>query len=232
LTAQRFGADPGLGGGRLYATGDVVLRNADGLLEFLGRGDSQVKVRGFRVELEELERRAQLIPGVAQATAFVLAQGNALGLAIRPSLADTSDADLRRLLGESLPEYLLPSRIIRRDNAFPTTATGKVDRDALAASCEASAGSAAASVPQRPSTPNEATVAGIWADLLGTPVTDYEASFFEIGGHSLLAAQLVSSLREVTGVNVSMRDLLAQPTVSALAAIVDRPTSDSEKYAS
>ena len=224
-TAQRFSDELRLPGGRCYATGDLVRRNADGVLEFVGRADSQVKVRGFRVELEELERQAQLVEGVTQATAFVLPSGQLLGLAIRPSTRHScpSDAELRSRLAVALPDYLMPAAILRFDGPLPTTATGKVDRDALAA---AVGGLPVAEPPadEQPGTPQETLIAGIWAELLDQPVSDLRASFFELGGHSLLAAQLVARIREVTGVSVSMRDLLANPTISALAALIDGAT--------
>jgi amino acid adenylation domain-containing protein len=226
LTEQRFVPDRFRPGGRTYATGDMVRERRDGMLEFLGRSDGQVKVRGFRVELEEIERQSQLIPGVGQAAAFKLPGGQVLCLAVVPSasMACPADAELRARLGTALPDYQLPSKIIRCA-ALPVSSSGKVDRTALANACGAEA---MRELPRasRCADARESVIAGIWTELLGTAVEDADTSFFEAGGHSLLAARMISAVRSATGAQVSMRDLLANPTIRSLAQAVDRLLGD------
>jgi surfactin synthase thioesterase subunit/acyl carrier protein len=217
LTAERFPLLPS--GDRVYRTGDLVTVRADGLLEFAGRRDDQVKVRGFRVEPREVEQVAEDQAGVAAAAAFVLESGDALGLAVVADAGAAVDvAGLRAGCRDRLPEFMVPG-VIDVVASLPVTVNGKVDREALARE-------AAASVPvlagRGPSTPRETAVCEAWSSVLDRQVADVDANFFELGGHSLLAARAVSALRERTGVRLSMQDLLAHPTPAALAAELDR----------
>ncbi|MBI3687536.1 MAG: non-ribosomal peptide synthetase [Actinobacteria bacterium] len=221
LTALRFVRDPfSAEGGRMYRTGDVVRQRTDGALEYVGRRDDQVKVRGFRVELAELERTATRMPEVVAAAAFVVDTGDALGLAVRPATPEPDPAFVARVRAHfagSLPDYLRPSTVLVT-GTFPTLATGKVDRPALARL-------AAGVTPEPgrlPATATEALVCEVWSRLLPHPVADAEADFFDSGGHSLLAAQAVAALRRETGTRVSMQHLLANPTAAGLAAELDR----------
>jgi amino acid adenylation domain-containing protein len=212
LTAERF---PTLSSGeRVYRSGDLVTVRPDGLLDFAGRVDDQVKVRGFRVELREVEQVAEQQPGVTTAAAFVLESGDALGLAVVPAAGFAVDTgELRVRCKERLPEYMVPG-VIEVVTALPATANGKVDREVLARE-------AAVSAPvldgRGPSTPQEVAVCEAWSTVLKRTVADVDANFFELGGHSLLAARAVAELREHTGVKLSMRDLLTHPTPAALA---------------
>jgi amino acid adenylation domain-containing protein len=219
LTARRFVTDPRRPGGRMYATGDLVRRRPGGSLEFLGRADSQVKVRGFRVELAEIERRAVAEPGVAQAAAYVLPGGQSIGLAVVPDeTADyPGDAGLRDRLTAVLPGHEVPATI-RRLDTLPLNLNGKTDRAALAAN----PGPAADAIVRAPATGDALldTVTEIWEQVLRRPVASVDASFFTSGGHSLLAARMISALRRATGVTLSIREVLANPTVRACAEIV------------
>lgn len=220
LTAARFVRDPS-DGGRMYRTGDLVTRLADGTMRYRGRDDEQVKVRGFRVELAALDRAAEAINGVGHASAFLVPGADALGLAVspRPGAALPTDAELLAHLATALPAHTVPSILLRLD-MLPTTGTGKVDRRALAETASAlSAGAADTSGP--PMDERQAQIAAIWAEVLEAPVTDVDADFFAIGGHSLLAARVVSQVRSRMGASITLRTLLARPTVAALALAVD-----------
>jgi amino acid adenylation domain-containing protein len=225
LTAERFPTLPS--GERVYRTGDLVTVRPDGLLDFAGRVDDQVKVRGFRVELREVEQVAEEEPGITGAAAFVLESGDSLGLAVVPATGAAVDANaLRVRCKERLPEFMVPG-IIEVMTALPATANGKVDRELLARE-------AAVSAPvlegRGPSTPQEVAVCDAWSAVLKRRVADVDANFFELGGHSLLAARAVAELRAHTGVKLSMRDLLAHPTPAGLAGeLAQRLAGDAAK---
>lgn len=218
LTARHFVTDPQRG--RIYGTGDLVRRRTDGQLEFLGRADTQVKVRGFRVELTEIERRAAAGLGVAQAVAYLLPGGQTIGLAVVAAKGYPGDAKLRDRLAATLPAHHVPSRI-RRLEMLPLTLNGKIDRAAFA-TAHATAADDDDTDHHPPQTADAllSTVAEIWNTVLEHPVADVDADFFSSGGHSLLAARMISALRQETGVTLSMRELLGNPTIRACADLV------------
>ncbi|NBE91757.1 amino acid adenylation domain-containing protein [Nonomuraea sp. KC401] len=216
LTAERFLPDPfAADGSRLYRTGDLALERPDGLLEYRGRCDEQVKIRGFRVELSEVERVAVQTDGVRGAAAYLLAGRDALGLAVVVESEECLEA-VRTACAGRLPAAVVPAQVTAVP-ALPTTPTGKVDRAALAMMTAATATGG-----RSPSTRSERVVCDAWNDLLPQPVHDVDADFFELGGHSLLAARAVAALRRSTGVRLTVRQLLANPTVAGLAAELDR----------
>jgi amino acid adenylation domain-containing protein len=221
LTAARFVAVPGIAD-RLYRTGDLVSSRPDGQLDYLGRIDDQVKVRGFRIEPAELEKVAEELPAITTAAAFVLESGAALGLAAVAAAGHDltiGAAMLREHCRAKLPDHLVPA-VVDFVPALPATANGKVDREALSrASAERHDAAGRA-----PSTPREAEVCAAWSELLERPVTDVDADFFELGGHSLLAARAVAALRRSTGIRFSITVLLANPTPAMLARELDRRT--------
>ncbi|MET8078083.1 non-ribosomal peptide synthetase [Streptomyces sp. NPDC005303] len=214
LTARHFVTDPELG--RVYGTGDLVRRRSDGLLEFCGRNDAQVKVRGFRVELTEIERRA-IGPGVAQAVAYLLPGDRTIGLTVVTAEGYPGDGALRDRLAAALPAHQVPSGI-RRLEKLPLTPNGKTDRPALA-TAHAAADGAGPHPPQITDT-LLGTVMKVWNSVLEQSVTDADANFFASGGHSLLAAEMITTLRRETGVSLSMRDLLGNPTIRSCADLV------------
>ncbi|MFF3634775.1 non-ribosomal peptide synthetase [Streptomyces sp. NPDC002250] len=216
LTARHFVTDPLLG--RVYGTGDLVRRRADGQLEFHGRSDTQVKVRGFRVELTEIERRA-VGPGVAQAVAYLLPGGRTIGLAVVPAEGYPGDGELRDLLAARLPAHQVPSGI-RRLETLPLTPNGKTDRAALATAHAAADGAGSGRQLPEPADALLSTVTRVWNTALEQPVTDVDADFFASGGHSLLAAGMITALRQETGVSLSMRELLSNPTIRGCADLV------------
>jgi amino acid adenylation domain-containing protein len=221
-TAERFVPDPNGSGERLYDTGDLARRLPDGNLEFLGRADQQVKVRGIRVEPAEVEAALLRHPDLAAAAVAADPEGSRLiaWLVPRPGapLASSAPAALRDFLRQALPEAMIPSLYVRVE-ALPLTPSGKLDRRALSA-LEVPAGErleTAAPAPAANTTPIEELLAGIWSDLLGAENVGAHDSFFDLGGHSLLAIQAVSRIREACGVELPLADLFAAPAPADLA---------------
>jgi amino acid adenylation domain-containing protein/non-ribosomal peptide synthase protein (TIGR01720 family) len=219
LTAERFVADP-LGaapGGRLYRTGDRACWRADGTLEFLGRLDGQVKVRGYRVEPGEVEAALAGHAGVAQAA--VVARGEGAGrqlvayIVARPEAAPEA-GELRQYLRQRLPAYMVPSAWVFLAD-LPLLANGKVNRKALPDPTAEGAGRNGTYLPPR--TAIEEVVAGVWAEVLGRERVGALDNFFELGGHSLSAAQVAVRLRRSLGMEVPVRALFEAPTVAGLA---------------
>ncbi|HOG48088.1 MAG TPA: amino acid adenylation domain-containing protein, partial [Anaerolineae bacterium] len=198
-------------GGHLYRTGDLVRWRADGNLEFLGRLDLQVKVRGYRVELEEVEAALAAHPAVREVA--VAARNDRLVAYVVPRGAAPALGELCGSLERRLPPHMLPGGLVCLD-ALPRLPNGKVDRNALPAPQAARAGCAY----EAPGTPLEELVATVWAQVLGVERVGRHESFFELGGHSLLATQAVSRLREALQVELPLADLFAGPTVAQVAA--------------
>ncbi len=223
LTAERFVPDPFalVPGARAYRTGDLARRRPDGALEYLGRTDQQVKVRGFRVELGEIEAALALHPEVAEAA--VVAREDASGQArlVAYLAGGGVPAGLRELLRERLPEHMVPSAFVALD-ALPRTPNGKTDRRALAA-LEVSVGGPGGYLAPR--TPEEEIVARAWSAVLGVERVGARDGFFELGGHSLLAMQVVSRLRAALGVEVPLRAVFDAPRLDAFAERVRRARS-------
>ncbi len=220
LTADRFVPDPfgPKGGGRLYRTGDLARWHADGALECLGRLDHQVKVRGFRVELGEVEAALLRHPGVREAV--VVAREDSTGeqslvayLVARGAEAPAA-SDLRRSIQGSLPDYMVPSHFVGLD-ALPLTPNGKVDRNALPAPEASRVAPSGHYVPPRSAI--EEAVASAFGDVLGLDRVGAFDDFFDLGGHSLMAAQLLARLRDAFGREFPLKDLFDAPTVSALS---------------
>ncbi|MEO3973585.1 amino acid adenylation domain-containing protein [Streptomyces sp. CAU 1734] len=227
LTAARFAADPyGPPGTRMYRTGDIVRRRPDGALDFLGRDDGQVKLRGRRVEVGEVEAVLAAQDGVAAACAMVREYGpgdqRLLVYAARdPRERAPEPALLRQALAERLPAALVPSVVTVLDR-FPLTANGKLDRTALHDPRPAARGGA------RPRTPLEALLAQTFADVLGVPCVGADDDFFAQGGHSLLAVPLLRIIRRTLGMDVPLPSLFRWPTPATLARSLAgaQPTQD------
>ncbi|RPE27817.1 non-ribosomal peptide synthetase [Kitasatospora cineracea] len=218
LTAGRFVADPfAAGGERMYRTGDLVRWTADGDVDYAGRADGQVKLRGFRIEPAEVENALLARPGVRDVRVLVREDvpGNPrlVAYVVPEPGARVEGPALARALGRVLPAYTVPGAFVLLD-ALPLNANGKVDRRALPAPPLAAAGGGA------PRTPYEELLAGLFADVLGVPAVGGEDDFFALGGHSLLATRLVARIRAATGAEVGLREVFAHPTVAALAAVL------------
>lgn len=218
LTAERFVADPFHGGGeRMYRTGDVVFRHADGRLVFAGRNDGQLKIRGFRVETGEVENALRGAPGVRAAVVRSFGSGAAARLVgyVVPSdggpaagLPDAARSHVRALL----PDYMVPAAVLVIP-AVPLTPHGKVDTAALP-----DPGTATRAAGLTPRTPQEKTVAGIFAEVLSLDRAGVDESFFELGGHSFLARPLIAKINAALGTDLQVQSLFRAPTVEGLLA--------------
>ncbi|OON70403.1 non-ribosomal peptide synthetase, partial [Streptomyces tsukubensis] len=215
LSAERFVADPyGPPGTRMYRTGDLARWGDDGNLEYLGRADTQAKVRGFRVEPGEIESVLAAHPDVERAV--VLARtGKDHGLTLvgyavpAAHASELSADDLRRFAGERLPEYMVPAAIVAMDR-LPLTPNGKLDRAALPAP------EFTGSTYRAPRTAVEHTLAGLFADVLGVEHVGVDDDFFALGGHSLLVTKLISRIRTAFEVELRIRTVFESPTVAGL----------------
>jgi acyl carrier protein len=219
LTEERFVPDPWTTGGpsRMYRTGDRVRVLPGGVLEFLGRLDTQVKIRGFRVELGEIDAALRQHPSVRDAVVLADdADGSRLAAALvykdgpRPGVAD-----LRSFLQrQGLPDYMIPASFAALD-ALPLTSNGKLDRQRLLASL---ALPVAREAQDEPLSEWESTVAAIWQELLRVDRIEPSDNFYDLGGHSLMAIQVVSALERRAGVQISPRDLVFH-TLKQFAAL-------------
>ncbi|WP_375772564.1 non-ribosomal peptide synthase/polyketide synthase [Archangium gephyra] len=220
LTAERFLPNPfGTTGSRLYRTGDLARWRNDGVLEFLGRLDNQVKVRGYRIELAEVE--AALLAHSSVREAFALVREDVPGdkRLVAYFTSDSQQLDtpaLRAFLQQRLPEFMLPSAFVRLA-ALPLTSNAKVDRKALPAP-DGALSTGTEYVAPRSET--EQQLAALWSEVLRVERVGLHDNFFELGGHSLLATQVISRLRATFGVELPLRTLFEAPTLEALALAI------------
>ncbi|QJE01526.1 amino acid adenylation domain-containing protein [Massilia forsythiae] len=223
LTAAKFIADPFNPGERLYKTGDLVRMLAGGDIEFIGRADDQVKLRGYRIELGEVRAALQRLPQVRDAAVLADGEGERkrlLGYLV-PAVPAVDEAAyvaaVQEALRQALPEYMVPSGFALL-NHLPLTPNGKIDaRSLLALGGLLGSGTVMAA----PSGPTEIRLAGTWCELLGLEQVSTTASFFDVGGHSLLAMRLINAVQGGFGVAFSLKALLANPTIAAMASQID-----------
>ena len=227
LTAERFLPDPfsSAPGARLYRTGDLARWRTDGVLEFLGRIDNQVKVRGYRIELAEVESALLAHPSVREAVALVRedvpGDKRLVAYVVTYHPEQTLDAGmLRSFLQQRLPEFMLPSAFVRLE-ALPLTSNAKVDRKALPAPDGALASTAEYIAPRGET---EQRLATVWSEVLRVERVGLHDNFFTLGGHSLLATQVVSRIRAVFDVELPLRSLFEAPTLEALARTIETST--------
>ncbi|QJC51345.1 amino acid adenylation domain-containing protein [Paenibacillus albicereus] len=228
LTAEKFASLPD--GTRLYRTGDEARWNADGQLEYLGRFDHQVKLRGQRIECGEIEQAAMAAAGVQDAVAMLVDDPlgePALCLYVASGLPEAQRTELAaRLpgaLARRLPDYMLPARVVALP-AFPLTPSGKTDRKRLPAP-DWTAGADACG--RQPETASERKLAELWSALLGASGLTAEANFFRSGGHSLRAAQLAAAVERTFGKRFSLREVFEFPVLEEMAARIDAaPSAD------
>jgi natural product biosynthesis luciferase-like monooxygenase protein/amino acid adenylation domain-containing protein/FkbM family methyltransferase len=229
-TAERFLPDPfsGEAGGRMYRTGDRVRWLADGTLEFLGRTDHQLKVRGFRVEPGEVEAALERHPGVREAVVHARedapGEKRLVGYVVPAAGARVRPAELRDHLLASLPDYMVPGAFVVLER-LPLTPSGKTDRRALPAPDLAGAAEHGYAAPR---TPVQEVLAAAWAEVLGVERVGVEDDFFALGGHSLLAARVVSRVRDALGVELPLPVVFAAPTVAGLARRVEALLRDGD----
>ncbi len=224
LTAQKFIPDPfdSKPGARLYRTGDLARFLADGNIECLGRLDHQVKIRGFRIELGEIETALAKHPGLLDAV--VVAREDRPG--DKRLVAYTvhrngsvGSSDLREYLLAQLPDYMVPSAFVALES-LPLTPNGKVDRKALPRPDFAAVADEAKFVA--PGTPTETALAEIWREVLDLQQVGIHDSFFDLGGHSILAVQLIGKINKTLGRHVPIPVIFQNPTIGKLATILDR----------
>jgi amino acid adenylation domain-containing protein len=224
LTSERFvddefGSDPTA---RLYRSGDLARYRFDGNVEFVGRGDQQVKLRGFRIELEEIEAVLSQHTSVGQVAVVVRRRDDGdkrlVAFIVPRKSKRITPEDLRQFLREKLPAYMIPATFVELDS-LPLTPNGKVDRKALPEIEIDRPDPGAAVIEPRSSV--EEQVARIWSELLGIPRVGIHDNFFDLGGHSLLVIQLISRLHQRFGVELPVRTLFDSPTVAQLAARIE-----------
>ncbi|HYG61470.1 MAG TPA: amino acid adenylation domain-containing protein, partial [Thermoanaerobaculia bacterium] len=223
MTAERFVPDPFAAepGARLYGTGDRARYGRDGNLEFLGRVDQQVKVRGYRIELEEIEAVLARHPGVREAAVVaredIPGDKRLVGYFVPMAEPGPSAAELRASLQQVMPDYMVPWTFVALER-MPITANGKLDRKALPAPREVAEAGAAYEAPR---TGLELAVAGVWQEVLRLPRVGLGDDFFELGGSSLLATQVISRIRQSCGVELPLRALFEARTLAEMAKRVE-----------
>jgi amino acid adenylation domain-containing protein len=227
LTAERFIPNPfgdksETGAPRLYRTGDLGRFRADGTIEFLGRRDHQVKIRGHRIEPGEIESTLARHPAVREAV--VMAREDSRGdrrlVAYAVLKAEIAADELRRFLTDKLPEAMMPSAFVFLEK-LPLTPNGKVNRKALPAPPESRPDSGTAYVAPR--TKRESAIAGVWQELLHVEQVGLHDNFFDLGGHSLLVVQVQAVLRDRLGIDLPVVKLFQYPTVHSLAGFLNEP---------
>ncbi|MEV6959829.1 amino acid adenylation domain-containing protein [Streptomyces sp. NPDC051207] len=226
LTAERYVADPAGDGGRMYRTGDRVRLLPHGRLAYLGRADGQVKLRGHRIELPEIEAVLTAQPEIAEAVVVLRDEvDGAPGLVAYhrpqdPAAGPVDAADLRARLAAELPAYMVPAAFVAVDR-FATTTQGKLDRTALPAHARAATAAPAGTAAGPALTRSQALIAGVWSTVLGKTGIGPDDNFFKLGGHSLLAIKLVSRVRAELGVTLPVKAVYANPRLRDLAAHID-----------
>ncbi|MEU0115570.1 amino acid adenylation domain-containing protein [Streptomyces bobili] len=208
FVADPFAPEPGA---RMYRTGDRVRHRTDGRLEFLERVDHQVKIRGHRIELGEVEAALRGVTGVTDAAVDVAVDSAGSTRLAAFVTGDVEVAEVKAELSTTLPDYMVPAAFVVLER-LPLTANGKVDRKALPAP-----DLTAAQTGRRPRTPQEQVLCAVFAEVLGVEQVGIDDDFFEFGGHSLLATRAISRIRVLLGAELPVRILFEAPTVAALA---------------
>ncbi|MCG7410875.1 non-ribosomal peptide synthase/polyketide synthase, partial [Paenibacillus sp. ACRRX] len=219
LTAEKFVEVPFLQGERLYRTGDLARWLPDGTIEYMGRSDEQVKIRGFRIELGEVLTHLLKVEAVREAIAVAVEDTSGQKVLCAYFTADDklAAAELKAVLSEQLPSYMVPSHFVQIEE-MPLTPNGKVDRKALPLPEEG----LIASEQIQPRTPLEAKLAQLWQDVLGLEHVGITDSFFDIGGHSLRATTLVSKLHQEMNVIMPLRDVFRYSTIEEMAQVISQ----------
>jgi surfactin family lipopeptide synthetase A len=224
LTAERFIPNPFSEeeGGRLYKTGDLARYLRDGEIDYLGRIDHQVKIRGFRIELGEIESVLEQHPAIDKSVVIAREEKSGdkrvVAYIVERREQRAAVSELRSYLRERLPEYMIPSMLVKLES-IPLTSTGKVDRRALPEPAQMREEQWEEMVT--PGSPLEEVIAAIWGEVLGIERIDINENFFELGGHSLLAAQIVSRMRQALELEIPLRWIFERPTIREIAGVVE-----------
>ena len=222
LTKEKFVEDP-FGGARLYKTGDLARYRPGGLIECLGRNDFQIKLRGHRIDLGEIESVLRRFPNVCEAVVLLRederGQKRLVAYLQRSSHPSPDAGMLQQFLKAKLPDYMMPSAFVVLDK-FPLTPNGKINRKALTPPPAEHPEAKHGFTPPR--TPTEESLAKIWRELLGQSVIGIDDNFFETGGHSLLAMQMMARVRNEFQAELSLRNIFEAPTIAEMAVILDR----------
>ncbi|MES2734399.1 MAG: condensation domain-containing protein [Bacteroidota bacterium] len=219
LTNEKFIPHPFKSHERLYKTGDNARLLSHGNLVFLGRKDEQTKIRGYRIEPAEVEKVVGALPEVEEAVVLVVEMETDKALCAFVKLHQpTEEAVLRQAVAAQLPAYMVPARFVQVDK-FPLSSTGKIDRKALQATFYLGQESNHANLIA-PRTEQEEAIALIWREVLATTAIGVTDNFFEKGGHSLKAMQIVSRLSKKFEVQVDLKDFFAKPTIEGLAQLI------------
>lgn len=236
LTAERFVPDPfaDTQGARLYRTGDLVRWRGEGALDFVGRADHQVKLRGFRIELEEVEKSLLGCAGVREAVAVLqqqrpgAADRSIIAYVATDDSADTSSSSLRASLRERLPTFMVPAEIVVLP-ALPKSMSGKIDRKALLQQSGKTVSKNAAQADTGAKTPLEKAIANVWTELLPPGNITVERNFFDIGGHSLMMARVQHRLRQLLQRDVPLVDLFQYPTIRSLSQHLESSAANKKR---
>ncbi|MCZ8520301.1 MULTISPECIES: non-ribosomal peptide synthase/polyketide synthase [Paenibacillus] len=220
LTAEKFAANPFAAGERMYRTGDLARWLPDGTIEYLGRIDQQVKIRGYRIELGEVEAQLLRLPSVKEAvvTAHQDPDGQKDLCAYFVAERQLAAGELREALADAVPGYMIPTYFVQL-GGMPLTPNGKVDRRALPSPVDRASAEEAFTAPR---TAAERELAVLWQEVLGVKNIGVQDNFFDLGGHSLRAALLVTRIRKELNREVSLREVFQSPTIEALAGVLEQ----------
>ncbi len=225
LTAERYVTYNHISDERMYKTGDLVRWLESGDLEYLGRIDQQVKIRGFRIELEEIQNQLEALNNIDQAVVIVSENGSRdkqLGAYFTSSKSSVEIGEIRSLLGNKLPSYMIPMFFMQLGE-IPRTPNGKIDKKAL----PKGSFETLSKLVVEPETKLQATIAEIWSEVLGVEKVGIEDNFYELGGHSLMAMQVVLRISSQTSLDVQLSDLFHAKTVKELAERLENKGNDS-----
>lgn len=224
LTRERFVTRAAAPGERLYRTGDLGRWRDGGIIECLGRTDQQLKIRGFRVAIEEVEGTLAAHPRIAAATARAWpdasGESSLVGYFVAAAVPPPSAAELRRFMRQSLPDYMIPSRFVAM-TALPMTPNRKIDRNAL----PAPESNVVPLAPAAPEGEHEQRLAEIWKDVLGIRAVGRNDNFHDLGGHSLLMAKLLTRIERAFDRRLSMASIFHAPSLRAMAALLTEPAA-------
>ena len=227
LTAERFIPDPENPGERLYRTGDLGRWRSDGVIEYGGRRDTQIKLRGIRIELDEIEQVLHRHPAVARAAVLFENDELTACLVLKSGAGPVSDIDMRAWLGRMLPAAMVPAHWVVVPE-IPVNSNGKIDRERLSAVARQATPLASGRAAEAPRTETEARIAEAFSAVLGRPVEDRNASFLDLGGHSLQAIRVVNQIAKSTGVRLRMADFFAAGALAELARRVEEAAGNRE----